>query len=437
MTNNRTTWWLWAGILLLALAVRIGSGYWWQSRLPEGTRFRFGDSEAYWDMGKGLAQGKPLQYGRLRNFRIFRTPGYPLLLAGLFKFCGDGHDAAHEPSVLCGRALSAVLGTITVAAAGLLAYLLLGSRCALVTGVVVALYPEAIALSTFVLSEAPFCPFMVLHLALWTLAWQAPDLKQRITWSVAGGIAAGLATLMRPSWLLFVPFAVPIGLMFFADRSKQLVIAAAMTLGLCLTMLPWWIRNYQIAGRFVPTTLQVGASLYDGIGPQATGTSEMSFVLGFVRQQVASDEAAEKSGQPLEGIFEVRLDRRMQQAALEWGRQNPSRVLELAGIKFLRMWSPLPNANEFQSTMLRVILAITYTPVLLLGLLGLGRLARRGWPYLLCFLPAVYFTCLHCIFVSSLRYRQPAMLVLIVLTVAAVAQFVPALQEKIPTKSSS
>ena len=434
MTTTRTTWWLWAGILALALGVRVGSGIWWQSRLPAETRFRFGDSDSYWEMGKGLAQGQPLHYGKAR---IFRTPGYPLLLAGLFKICGDGRDAAHEPHVLCGRVLSALLGTIAVGGVGILGYLLFGPKTAAIAGFAAALYPEAIALSTFVLSEAPFCPLMVLHLVAWTLAWQAPDVKQRISWSIAGGIAAGLATLMRPSWLLFLPFAIPTGLIFYRERPKQLVIAGVMLAGLCVTMVPWWIRNYQIAGRFVPTTLQVGASLYDGISPQATGTSEMSFVPRFVREQKAADVAAEKAGEPLVGIFEDRLDRRMQAAAVEWAQQNPGRVLQLAGIKFLRMWSPLPNAAEFQSTSLRLVLAITYTPVILLALVGVWRFAPRGWPYLLCVLPAVYFTLLHCVFVSSLRYRQPAMLVLIVLATGVLTSFIPAIGEKIPSKPTS
>jgi 4-amino-4-deoxy-L-arabinose transferase-like glycosyltransferase len=435
MTKTRSnTWWIWVGILALALGIRISSGIWWQSRLPEETKFRFGDSDAYWEMGKGLAQGQGLHYGKAR---IFRTPGYPLLLAGLFKICGDGRDAAHEPHVLSGRVLSAILGSIAVGGVGILGYLLFGTRTAAVAGVMAALYPEAIALSTFVLSEAPFCPFMVLHLITWTLAWQAKDLKQQISWSLAGGIAAGLTTLMRPSWLLFLPFAVPIGLVFYRERRKQLVIAAVMLGGLCVTMLPWWVRNYQVAGRFVPTTLQVGASLYDGISPDATGVSEMSFVPQFRREQIAADERATIFGEPLVGIFEDRLDQRMQRAAVEWASQNPGRVLQLGGIKFLRMWNPLPNAAEFQSTLLRAALAISYTPVILLALFGLWKFAPRGWPYLLCFLPAVYFTCLHCVFVSSLRYRQPAMLVLIVLAASVIASFVPGMQVKAGGKHST
>jgi len=409
-------------------------------------------------MGKGLAKGEGLHYGKAR---IFRTPGYPLLLAGLFKVCGDGRDAAHEPHVLCGRVLSAILGTIAVGGVGILGYLLFGSRTAVVAGVMAALYPEAIALSTFVLSEAPFCPLMALHLVAWTLAWQAKDLKLQITWSLVGGIAAGLATLMRPSWLLFLPFAVPIGLVFYRERPKQLIIAVVMLGGLCVTMLPWWVRNYQIAGRFVPTTLQVGASLYDGISPDATGVSELEHARvmhgatrrlqstrhgemplvtvqpGFRQEQIAADERAAISGESLVGIFEDRLDQRIQRSAVAWAGNNPGRVLELGRIKFLRMWNPLPNAAEFQSILLRAALAISYTPVILLALVGLWNFAPRGWPYLLCFLPAVYFTCLHCVFVSSLRYRQPAMLVLIVLTAAVVTSFVPGLQEKAGGKHSA
>jgi len=249
-----------------------------------------------------------------------------------------------------------------------------------------------------------------------------------ILWSFVGGIAGGLATLMRPSWLLFVPFAGGIGLVAYGDRRRHAVMMATMLAGLCLTMLPWWIRNYRIAGRFVPTSLQIGASLYDGISPTANGASDMSFVGQFVAEQRQADA---EPGADLHGLFEDRLDRRMRNAALDWAREHPGKVLALAGRKFLRIWSFLPNASEFQSRWLRLVLALTYAPVIALALVGVWRFARRDWPYLLCLLPALYFTCLHVIFVSSIRYRQPAMLPLIVLAAGAAMQLVQSSRFKV------
>src|SRR5206468_6628175 len=135
------------------------------------------------------------------------------------------------------------------------------------------------------------------------------------------------------------------------NRGKQAVVVSAILGGVCLTMVSWWIRNYAIAGRLVPTTLQVGASLYDGLNPAATGASDMQFVGQFVAEQRVADG---QPGASTEGLFEDRLDRRMRQAAIDWARQNPGRVLQLAVTKFARMWSVVPNASEFQSRWLRL-----------------------------------------------------------------------------------
>ena len=61
---------------------------------------------------------------------------------------------------------------------------------------------------------------------------------------------------------------------------------------------------------------------------------------------------------------------------------------------------------------------------MLLAIVGVSKYARRDWPYLLLVLPAIYFTLLHEVFVSSIRYRQPAMLTLIVLAAAVLVEFV-------------
>lgn len=410
MSGTRNSRWLLLALLAAALVVRLAAGVWWQERLPEGTRFAFGDSESYWELGRAIAAGRPYEFGPHR-LRVFRTPGYPLLLAGLFQVVGD------DPPVIYGRVLSALLGTLAVGCVSGLAWVLFDSRTALIATAIAAVYPGAIALSTFVLSEAPFCPLMLMQLIGWACAWKATDPKQIVSWSLLAGVAAGLATLMRPSWLLFTPFAGVIGIAFADQRGRQLIIVGLMLFGLCLTMSSWWIRNYMVVGRFVPTSLQVGASLYDGLHPAATGGSDMRFVARFEAEQLGADARNPN----LPGNFEERLDERMRQASIAWARENPGRVAELIAIKFSRMWSILPNAAEMQGWTIRLALAVTYTPIMILVLIGAWRYARRDWPIALLLLPAVYFTCLHVIFVSSIRYRQPAMLPLIILAAAVLA----------------
>ncbi len=76
------------------------------------------------------------------------------------------------------------------------------------------------------------------------------------------------------------------------------------------------------------------------------------------------------------------------------------------------MW---PNEPSLRSWPARLGIVSTYVPLLACSLAGVWRFSRRGWPYVLCWLPAVYLTLLHMVFVSSIRYREPAMLALVVL----------------------
>jgi len=299
-----------------------------------------------------------------------------------------------------------------------------------------------------VLSEAPFAPLMVLNVWAWVLAWRAPDRATMLQHAAWGGIAAGLATLMRPSWLLFVPFAAVVGSACLLARRasndktptqsvsegqppngggekpprsrfglvwRHGAIIAVMLVTLSLTMLPWWIRNYTITGRFVPTTLQVGASLYDGLSPRANGASDMRFVPIFMAEQQFDDDCA---AEPPPDSFEERLDHRMREASVNWAKEHSSQVVQLAGVKFLRMWSPWPNAGELGGALSKLAIALGYLPLIGLGLVGVWKYGRKHWSFALLAVPAVYLTLLHMVFVSSLRYRQPAMLLIAVLASA-------------------
>ena len=405
LTANHTVWFL---ILFVALTARLAAGAWWQSRLPEGQQFFFGDSLSYWTLGKAIAHGAPYDYPTSES-HVFRAPGYPLLLAGLFRLLGD------DGPVMAARALSAVMGTVAVGVAGWWATLLFDERAGRWAGWISALYPGGVSMGAFVLSDAPFCPFMLLQLALWSLAWRAKTTKSSIALALAGGVAGAVATLIRPSWLLFTPLAIVAGILLDKHRYRQFLMSTTMCVAFAVAMLPWWIRNAQITGHFVPTTLQVGASLYDGLNPAADGSSNMDFVAEFKAQEQAADGAAGAE------TFEYRLDRRLASAAVDWARANPGRAIELAGIKFLRIWNVWPNEPAFRSWPMRLVVLFTYAPLLVLSLVGAWRFTRSGWPYVLACLPAVYFTLLHVVFVGSLRYREPAMLAMVVLAAGVLA----------------
>lgn len=397
-------------ILIVAFAVRLGGAWYWQSRLQG--QFAFGDSMSYWVLGQAIAQGQPFAH-LSPDMKIFRTPGYPLLLAPLFYLAGP------EPSVMWARMLSVVCGTLAVAAVWRLGKELFDARAGLLAAAIAALYPGAIATSVLVLSEAPFCPLMLAQLLLWTVAWKATTAKRAGILAFAAGVIAGLATLVRPSWLLFTPFAIFLALLLSPSRRRHLGLGVALLSGLVVAMLPWWIRNAQVTGHFVPTTLQVGASLYDGWNPKANGASNMYFVPAFFEAEDRQPAAA--GGSPSD-TFEHRLDRRFSTAAVAWAQSHPGEALRLAWVKFVRMWNFWPNEPSLSAWPIRLAVAFTYLPVLVLAVFGVWKTIRDGWPYILCWLPAVYFTLLHVVFVSSIRYRQPPMLALMVLAAGFVVQ---------------
>ncbi len=396
-------------VFAAAAALRVGGAFYWQSRLPSGERFVFPGSHSYWELGRAIAAGGPYQY-RDEHQQVFRTPGYPLLLAPLFVVFGE------NPPVLAARLMGVVFGLLAVAGVARLALLLFDQRAALLAAGMAAVYPEAVASSVFVLAEAAFCPLMLAQLIAWLQAWRAESTRAMIGWSIAAGVACGAAVLVRPSWLLFVPVAMCVALLCVKQRLRSVKIGAVTLLLMCVVLSPWWVRNYAVTGRFVPATLETGASLYDGLNLRADGSSDMRFKEQFRIAQRAADRRA---ATPPSSTFEYRLNQRMLGAATAWAAKNPAAVASLAWTKFLRMWNVWPNFSEFRSWPVRLLVLAGYVPLIALAVVGVFAFARRGWPVAVVYLPAVYFTLLHLVFVSSLRYRLPPMLPLLSLSAGA------------------
>ena len=73
---------------------------------------------------------------------------------------------------------------------------------------------------------------------------------------------------------------------------------------------------------------------------------------------------------------------------------------------------------------MRVAITLSSFSILLLAIWSSwSQFGRFSWFYMILWLPTLYFTLLHMVFVGSVRYREPALLVLIPLAACAVARW--------------
>jgi len=148
-----------------------------------------------------------------------------------------------------------------------------------------------------------------------------------------------------------------------------------------------------ITGHLIPTTLWVGPSLYDGLSPDATGDSDMTF---FERDQLMSS------------MSEYEMDREYRRRAWSYAAAHPDRVLQLAAIKQVRFWSPAPNTAQFNNRLVHFVAWLVYLPLMCFALIGAWFSRRDLTLLILTVAPLLYFAALHLLFVGSLRYRLPA-----------------------------
>jgi len=404
-----------ATLAVLALGLRVAAAlavdHWAEAR---GERFLFPDSEGYWILAGKLAAGEPYAYGLGNPRHVMRTPGYPLLLAAGIKLFGD--------SLLAARLAGAVLGTAACLLVYPLARRLVGHSSAVVGVGLAAVDPYFVLFSVLLLSETLFAAAVLVSLyalarvldhpipraapqdagaqsAAATMA--APHSLQparrtrligSLLWPAAAGLLAGAATLVRPSWLLFCPLLL-VGWSALTRRRSAVVRSLIALMFLTLSLVPWAWRNWRATGHFVPLTLWVGASLYDGLHPGATGASDMRFL-----------EQA-----PWKTMHEFTQDRELRREAWDFVRSHPAEALRLAGVKLLRFWSPWPNAPSMDAWPIRAASLLWAAALAAAVLYGLGACRRQPTALLLLAAPVLYLCAIHLVFVGSIRYRIPGM----------------------------
>lgn len=405
-------------VLAVALVVRIAAAVGLQAYLDrrEGQTFLIeGDANGYWALAEQLAAGREFAIYEPPR-RVLRMPGFPALLAVPM--------TPFQRPFLPARLMLAVVGAVGCGLVYCLGRILFDTTIGLTAAALTAMSPTLVGFSPVVLSETTFAVCLLASLV--AMAWfvkrcdcdpsgrggPSPSAPSCLLAAAVIGASIGVACYVRPSWLLAAPVFGVLVIALLGHRRRSIFAAVLVCVGAVAVLLPWGVRNKRVTGHFVLTTLWMGPSLYDGLNPDATGDSDMTF---YDRDNLLA-----------EGMSEYEVNRHYRDAAFRFVRENPRRTVELAGLKLGRYFKPWPNAAQFGGWPSALIAAFTI-PMFTFAAWGWWTTRANRWGWLLAVGPLLYFAALHMLFVSSLRYRLPAEYPLLVMTAVGLHSVFPRL----------
>ena len=374
------------------------------------------DAEDYDAIARNVLAGNG--FAEADGTRGSRAPGYPLFLAACY--------AARLESPRSVYVIQALAGALACVLIALLGRELYGHKVGLIAGWISACYPFFIYYSGLMLTETLFILGIVACvLCLAHTQRRLAASKRRLTLLSAGtGVVLGLAVLLRSSLLLFPFFLLPFWLIACKPRRRAALTWGVMLLAMSVTMAPWVVRNYRLFGHIVPTTLQVGPSLYEANSTYADGGPAMHRI----------DWVEERGGI---AMSEYDNNRFFKQAALRYMRANPARVLTLAVEKARRFWNVIPNYSPYRKLPYAAISLCTYVPVILLAIAAFVLRRGQARPLLILLPPVCYYAALHMVFVGSTRYRTGIMPFVILISAAGVKAAWDRLRPTVPANASS
>jgi 4-amino-4-deoxy-L-arabinose transferase-like glycosyltransferase len=347
-----------------------------------------------WYFGRGLEMGWLAQslldglglaspFGVPTGPTAFIAPGYPLLVAGVFRILGS-YSVASSIALM---SISMAANLLTIWLIMRLTAHLFNRTAARVAGVLWTFSLPLLFMPT-IFWETSLSACILTALVCFGVEAKAQTNR---TWLLVGA-AAGLAGLINPA-LLPVLIAMLAWKAFdstsqWALRSQRLLLA---TVALVAVFSPWPIRNARVFHAFIPMRTTVGFELWMGNRPGSDGFLNESIFpavnpteLALYRQQ---GEIAYTAGK--------------QQLAEQFIRDNPGRFVKLSAIRTLRFWSG--NGNKGGSVLYGVYAMLTT----LCGFTGLWLLIRRrslrtAIPFLLVL---ALFPLPYCITHAEFRYR--------------------------------
>ena len=385
-------------LLLIALLLRVL----WVVLIQPPSWEIYRDSIAYDRMGGLLVSSGTLSLSEagVPVPSAFYTPGYPLFIAAVYAVFGTG--AGRESALYLAQAVVSVITLFAIYRIGLRMY---GRKVALLAVAIGALYWPFVMANNLALTEVLFM------LVLSFLVLAAVRLLQSASWWNAAlfGLLLGLCCLVRPVVVLWgvAPF---LFLLKKVPFRRLTLMGGLALLVFSLVMSPWWVRNAEAFGRFVPFNTSSANPLLVGTHygfPGDTGITEDVF---DIVSDSPEEELAKNARWQSQAIQRLKDQLRDEPGNLLKQRYELTRVA-LTWPYDLILWR-IPQWAWDASI-------IAQTTLILLALAGfvLNYRSRRSW---MLFTLVVYFLAAHVIILIFNRYLFPVMPVIILAAAYAI-----------------
>jgi 4-amino-4-deoxy-L-arabinose transferase-like glycosyltransferase len=332
----------------------------------------------------------------------FRPPGFPVLLALVYKLVGVGSASARWEA---GRIEEAVLGVIAVALIFFIGRRLWGRGVGLLAAAIAAIYPPLLLAGSSLMSEPLY---IVLTLAAVLAALAHRQSPRRLRFAVLAGVLAGLVTLTRDNGIFF---ALPLMFLVWSARPRRawqsLRAPLALLVAMVIVLVPWATRNTIVFHQFVPLGTETGYALSGTYNDLARNNPKYSALWQPVLGPTLKLHANRR-------LNEADISNRLVTQSIDFVRAHPSYPFEVAFWSLVRLLNLQGPGLEHAVAgvwgypgWLSVVSVYAFWLVALLAIVATIKRAGRGAPWAFWACPLALIAP-NLLFLGLTRYRVPA-----------------------------
>lgn len=382
-------------IVLLGLVLRFAVGMVENREVDKRGAPRVRGNQVYVEAADNLLAGSGyhwLWYLGLGERFANRPPGYAIYLAGIRGTFGTA------PWVLI--LIQSLVGALTAVPVFLFSRRYLGDAAGLVAAALVSVYPYYVTNDSTVNESC-----LYVHLMVWCVYFAHRTAERSgIRAGLTTGVLAGLAGMVRVTWLVSLPFL--FAWTFFASRRRMRAALLVLVAGAAavLVCLPWGLRNQKRFGKFA-MAIDTGRALWNGHNAHTLEFYPGKSIDESERKawaMLTPEQREALQREPDESVTDAMF---MEMALLNI-RADPSAAIRRGFVKLGAQFSPVFNPGPV-GALKQAGHAVPYCGALLLAVVGVWITRHRWRDHLLGLLLIAGAAIPAAVFWGQTRFRTP------------------------------